>query len=140
MRYSITLALVCLLMNSCNDAGNVADDTLESNETISYCDCNELVFDQSYNNFYLTEPRDGYTGSCEVFYPNGNVSLSKTFNKGKIHGNLIEYYENGDIREKKLFDMNFQTGDHYVYGEDGELVFHAIYKRGKLIETVFPTN
>lgn len=140
MRYGFLILLFGLLMGACNGSGNNPDGTAENGDTseVDYCDCNELAYDQAYNNFYLEKPRDGFTGLCESYFRGGKqLSLSKNFKDGKVHGEMITYYENGNIEEKKNFDMNFQSGDYYRYAEDGHLVFHVLYERGKQVKTLY---
>lgn len=101
------------------------------------CDCDDLLFDQSYNNFYQEVPREGYTGSCEKYYGNGQLALLKHFTNGKVDGEMRSYYENGQLNEEKFFDMNFQQGDFRKYNEEGKLIFHARFERGNQIETIY---
>ncbi len=135
MKYIIPFALFALTAFSC---GNETEESIVSNTDIfvepDSCDCRELGFDESYNNFYLVEPRNGFTGICEEFYANGQVSLSKHFTEGKVDGKLERFYESGKQKEELLFNMNLQTGDHFKYTEDGRVLFHATYKDGKQLE------
>lgn len=139
MRYLFFSLCVSFLLVSCNGTDE-NPETPPIEEVAHYCDCNELAFDLPYNNFYLTEPREGYTGLCETYYGNGNLSLSKNFEKGKVHGTFTTYYESGAIHETKEFDVSFQVGDHFIYAEDGTLLHHSIYKWGKQTEIVFPAS
>lgn len=136
MHHSFVIILFSIFIIACGEAENEPQDPIVEEE-VTYCDCNELAFDLPYNNFYLTEPREGFTGLCENYYGNGNLSLSKNFYKGKVHGDFITYFENGQVHESKEFDMSFQTGDHYIYTENGSLIYHAKYKWGKQTEIVF---
>ena len=121
----------------CNEATPEEEITTEEIE-VTNCDCNDLAFDQRYNNFYLEKPRNGYTGSCEIYFGNGNLSTVKHFEKGKLHGEMITYHENGQVAERKSFDKNLQTGDYFIYTESGELVSHSKFERGRFVETIFP--
>ena len=132
MKY-LALFILPLALLACNNGSqdNGNGQANSDSEEIHACDCRDLIFDEAYNSFYLEEPRKGFTGNCEELFPNGQVSLSKNFNEGKIHGKMINYYENGAVREEQEFDMNFQTGDHIKYAEDGRVIFHAVYERGR---------
>lgn len=140
MRSTIVLILssFLFLVGCGNDSVSDNNSVDENLEEVTYCDCRDLQFDQPYNNFYLEEPREGFTGLCENLYANGKVSLSKEFKKGKVHGDVITYYENGQINEKKSFDMNFQVGNHYKYDTEGNLISQWRYERGQLVETIYP--
>ncbi|NOQ73024.1 MAG: hypothetical protein GQ574_13525 [Crocinitomix sp.] len=139
MRLLSLFVFISLFMAACSGPEDDSDDIVVDAE-ISYCDCKELAFDLPYNNFYLNEPRKGFTGLCENFYSNGELSLSKNFYKGKVHGDFTTYYESGNVQETKEFDMSFQSGDHFIYTEDGTLLYHAKYKWGKQTEVVFQAN
>jgi len=137
MKNSYFLILIGFLLFSCKESG-APDTIVESDDTTTtqaidsnYCNCTELIFDEPYNHFYRFERRDGYTGLCEEFHPNGELKLEKNFIDGKLHGKLIMYYNNGQIEEEKEFDMNFQTGEQITYTKKGEVKFHALYKRGQ---------
>ena len=130
-RYILTILLLFSLVNC-------AGDSEEGSETaIEVCDCDDLLFDQTYNNFYQVVPREGYTGSYEKYYANGQLALLKHFTKGKVDGEMRSYYENGQLNEEKFFDMNFQQGDFRKYNEEGKLIFHAIFERGNQVETIY---
>ena len=138
MRYFGLFILQLTLIFSCGGSnGSGGENENEEGNDLEVCDCNDLVFDQAYNNFYLEVPREGFTGKCETYYGNGNLAMSKHFKGGKVHGELIKYYENGEVKEKKEFDLSFQNGDHYIYSKTGELLFHARYERGKQKEIIF---
>jgi antitoxin component YwqK of YwqJK toxin-antitoxin module len=139
MRNFILVAFIPIIFNSCKGDENEPEIPI-SQEEVTYCDCNELAFDLPYNNFYLEEPRNGFTGLCETYYGNGNLALSKNFKKGKVHGDFITYYESGTVHETKEFDVSFQSGDHFIYAEDGSLLHHSTYKWGKQIDIIFPSN
>ena len=118
------------LLISCNSQQEevvVEETPLEDPAT---CDCSEIYFDQPYNQFYYSERNKGYTGTCESFYANGQKKEHKSFVEGKVHGKHFLYYDNGQIEEEKEFDMNFQIGEQIIYSKKGEVIYHALYKRG----------
>lgn len=138
MHHYFQVFFFSILIVACAEAEQ--PEELIVDEEVNYCDCNELAFDLPYNNFYLTEPREGFTGLCETFYSNGSLSLSKNFKTGKVHGDMTNYYESGAVQEIKSFDVSFQSGDHFYYTEDGTLLHHSKYKWGKQTEIIFPSN
>ncbi len=136
MYRTFTYCFLGFLFFSCGSTTaeeNMADT---ENDTPTVCDCRELVYDQSYNTYYLEDRKKGFSGVCQAYFPNGDVELVKNFKDGKVHGEMTLYYENGQVRSKKSFDMNLQTGDHYAYAEDGTLLFHGRYERGRQTETI----
>ncbi len=124
------LVLVACTSNGSDPNMQSADETNAAIDS-TYCDCTELIFDQPYNHFWRFEKRKGFTGTCEEFYANGQVKITKHFVEGKLHGKVISYYDNGLIEEEKEFDMNFQTGEQITYTKKGEVKFHALYNRGQ---------
>lgn len=128
------LAVLFLGLAGCQSGGG-EDVAQEESDTL--CDCNELSYDQPYNNFYLTTGREGFTGICEIYFPSGLVSTRKNFKNGKLNGETNLFHENGQLAEKKFFDMNLQTGDYLMYDSTGTLIYHGKYERGKHVETVF---
>lgn len=124
------------LAAGCGESGTAPDQPDNTANDSTYCNCNELVFDEPYNHFYLTEKRKGFTGKCEDFYPDGQKKTEKNFLEGKLHGKVITWYKNGQVHEEKQFDMNFQTGEQITYTDKGEVKFHALYKRGNQTEVL----
>jgi len=117
-------------------SGESSSPIVEAVVEPNICDCNELMLDEGYNHFYFSERNKGYNGRCNEVYPNGNKSLEKNFVDGKIHGKMQMWYENGQLASEKEFDMNLQVGEQIDYSEMGEVIFHAIYKRGKQTEVL----
>lgn len=106
-------------------------------EKVTYCDCKELELDQLYNRFYYIDPSEGFTGTCESFYRNQEVSEVRHFKDGKLHGTVETFYENGQLNDIKHFDMNLQSGDYKKYSKDGRLLLQAKFENGRHTETVF---
>jgi len=135
MLHLLTLFSLFFLFFSCT----AKQEDLKSDKPIeepTYCDCNQLVHDPSYNNFYLNKPKKGYTGMCELFFFDGSVQIRKEFKDGKVHGEMKTFYESGQLRSIKYFDMNLQTGNHFIYSEDNRLLFFAKYERGQELERI----
>lgn len=129
------LIIPTVFLFACGGSDESGEVSEADTSRTDYCDCNDLAFDQSYNTFYIDNPREGFTGLCESYHSNGQLHISKHFKQGKVHGEMITYYANGKVNEKMSFDMNLQTGDFYQYAEDGHLKFHARFERGRHIET-----
>ncbi|MFT4601065.1 MAG: antitoxin component YwqK of YwqJK toxin-antitoxin module [Arenicella sp.] len=129
-----------LLLFSCGDSNETSNDSTDEIEIdSSYCNCNELIFDDKYNHFYRFERREPFTGLCEEFHANGEKKVMKNLLEGKLHGKVISYHDNGQVYEDEEFDTNFQTGERIIYTRLGKVKFHALYKRGRQIE-VLETN
>lgn len=120
---------------SCNSNGEelVEIDEIEQIDS-SYCLCDELVFDPSYNHYYRFKKREGFTGVCESYYQNGQLKISKNLDDGKLEGEMLSYFESGQISEQMEFMSNFQTGYQTNFNEQGDTVYHALFKRGNLVE------
>ena len=134
MQKILAITILSLSIISCGgNKGEESDETVEAVDS-NYCNCAELIYDEGYNHFYRYKRREGFTGICETFHPNGNIWEHKPMTNGKIHGKMIVYYESGQVYEEKEFDMNFQVGEQITYAENGEVRFHALYNRGRQTE------
>ena len=128
---TIYFSLLLVILASCsNDQTSSSEVDNKPIKEPELCDCNELGFDKDYNNFFWITPRNGYTGTCELYFPDGKIKLQKHFKGGKVHGKMTSYYQNGQIEDVKEFDTNFQVGEQKTYREDGILKYHALYERG----------
>ena len=135
MRFILLPVFIVMLLISCS--GNGTDEETSNEVDSTYCDCNELTFDQLYNHWWRYEQRKGFTGKCDVKLPNGNIDFEKNFVDGKMEGEYIVYHENGQPHKVRNYSKNFQDGNSYTYSKSGKLIAHAVYKRGKLKEMVF---
>lgn len=135
MKYFIFFLPVLFLAACSGEVESTEEDTAEEIDS-NYCDCRELTFDDRYNHFYRFERRDPFTGLCEEFHSNGELKLEKNFVEGKVHGKMTSYHENGQIYEDQEFDMNFQVGEKIMYTKSGQVMFHALYNRGKQVEVL----
>lgn len=129
IKRTIQFLLFVPLFTACG--GNESADADETTIDSTYCNCNDLFFDEAYNNFYRTDRRVGFSGTCETFFPNGQRKMQKHFVDGKVNGKLNTFYDNGQLESEREFDMNLQTGEQINYTPDGEVMFHALYKYGK---------
>jgi hypothetical protein len=138
MKTFLSIFILAAITVSCKGDPENRDQVDETVEIDSnYCNCNDLIFDDRYNHFYLFERRDGFTGKCEIPFPNGNIQIEKNFDDGKMQGKFIEFHENGRVWRERNYDKNFQDGDSFTYSKSGKLIAHALYKRGKLKEMIF---
>ena len=138
MKYFILILSVAFISAITSCEGNSENES-SGNIDSSYCECHELVFDEPYNHFYRFDRTEGYMGKCEEFYANEQLKMEKNFVDGKVNGTLKKYWENGQLAEVKEFDMNFQIGTQLNYNSEGDTVYHATYKRGRLEEMLLIT-
>jgi hypothetical protein len=132
--FVLSLFIIPLFLPSCGGNG-VEEETSAIDST--YCECNDLTFDQQYNHFWLFERREGFTGKCEEFDAAGVLLYEKNFLDGKMEGEYVQYHSNGQAWKIRNYMQNFQDGDSFTYSMSGKLIAHARYKRGKLKEMVF---
>ncbi len=100
------------------------------------CDCNELILDNKYNRFYLTDKKKPFSGECIVLYQNGNKKIERHCIEGKYHGNVIDFYDNGQIEMIRQYQNHFINGYEKIYSRNGELLRHSIYKQSTLMEVI----
>ena len=97
------------------------------------CHCDDLVYDELYNYFFIEERTSPYTGKCLEYYESGEISLEKNFIEGKMHGDMLRFRKNGIRKSLVEFKLNFIDGKAIFYNLQGkDSVIHQ-YKRGKLI-------
>ncbi|MWP62148.1 toxin-antitoxin system YwqK family antitoxin [Gilliamella sp. Pas-s25] len=98
-------------------------------------------------------------GSCNHYFPNGQIYRQHTYLNGKYEGDYIDYYENGQILEKSTYhngkkvgisEKFYDTGERYsishyddeglshgefvIFDKDGSKKTNYIYDHGKTIE------
>ena len=103
---------------------------------IEHCSCGDLILDELYNHFYLKERTRPFTGICNDYYNTGNLFQQKEFTEGKIDGVFQEYSINNILIKKWKFSKNKRHGESMTYDPNGKLIFHGIYKNGKLDSTI----
>ena len=97
------------------------------------CHCNDLVYDELYNYFFIEERTSPYNGKCLEYYESGEISLEKNFIEGKMHGDMLRFRKNGIRKSLVEFKLNFIDGKAIFYNLQGkDSVIHQ-YKRGKLV-------
>ena len=97
------------------------------------CHCNDLVYDELYNYFFIEERTSPYNGKCLEYYDSGEVSLEKNFVDGKMHGNMLRFRKNGIRKSLVEFKLNFIDGKAIFYNLQGIDSVIQQYKRGKLV-------
>ena len=97
------------------------------------CHCNDLVYDELYNYFFIEERTSPYTGKCLEYYESGEISLEKNFIDGKMHGNMLRFRKNGIRKSLVEFKLNFIDGKAIFYNLQGKDSVIQQYKRGKLV-------
>ena len=100
------------------------------------CSCGDLILDQLYNHFYLNDRTIPFTGTCIDYHKNGEIFQKKEFTKGKMDGVFLEYSNKSILIKKWNFSKNKRVGESMTYNSSGKLIFHGIYKNGKLDSTV----
>ena len=97
------------------------------------CHCNDLVYDELYNYFFIEERTNPYNGKCLEYYESGEISLEKNFIAGKMHGNMLRIRKNGIRKSLVEFKLNFIDGKAIFYNLQGKDSVIQQYKRGKLV-------
>ena len=97
------------------------------------CHCNDLVYDELYNYFFIEERTNPYNGKCLEYYESGEISLEKNFIDGKMHGNMLRFRKNGIRKSLVEFKLNFIDGKAIFYNLQGKDSVTQQYKRGKLV-------
>ena len=104
-----------------------------SSLTENSCHCNDLVYDELYNYFFIEQRTSPYSGKCLEYYESGEISLEKNFIEGKMHGDMLRFRKNGIIKSLVEFKLNFIDGKAVFYNLKGkDSVIHQ-YKRGRLV-------
>lgn len=127
------LPIIVLLILSCETTPKE-----KISNPLTFCDCRELHHDHVYNVFHQGDPKKPFTGLCKDFYRGGILKKACDIKEGKYHGFCKFYYQSGGLKSTKAYENGLMTGDQKFYDESGTLLYHAVFKRNKLIEQVFP--
>ena len=123
----IILVSIFYFLNQCQqkkEASPIAENS---------CHCDDLIYDDLYNYFFIEQRTNPYNGKCLEYYNTGEISLEKNFIDGKMHGNMLRFSENGIRISLVEFKLNFIDGKAIFYNLEGkDSVVHQ-YKRGKLV-------
>ncbi len=128
--------LIGLSQVSCN--ADMADSAEEVSAKDSICNCNDVFLDPAYNYFYTEKREEPFSGVCESYYPNGQVSIHKQFDKGRLEGMYLEYYESGILKSEWSFSKGRYHGSYKGFYPDGNLKYHSIFYKGDQDSIVFP--
>ena len=123
----LLLASLLYFLNQCQT------EKESSSITENSCHCNDLVYDELYNYFFIEERTSPYTGKCFEYYESGEISLEKNFIDGKMHGDMLRFRKNGIRKSLVEFKLNFIDGKAIFYNLQGKDSVIQQYKRGKLV-------
>lgn len=104
------------------------------------CDCKDLQHDPDYNVLHLGDRLKPFTGKCLDYYRGGQLKKDFTLKDGKYEGTLLFYHSNGALQSTAEYKKGLLFGVKKVYGKKSDLLFHGIYKRSRLIQTIFNIN
>ena len=123
----LLLGSILYFLNQCQQKKESSSITENS------CHCNDLVYDELYNYFFIEDRTIPYNGKCMEYYESGEISLEKNFTDGKMHGDMLRFGKNGIRKSLVEFKLNFIDGKAIFYNLQGkDSVIHQ-YKRGKLV-------
>ncbi len=105
----------------------------ESLTTTKNCHCNDLIYDDLYNHFYIDDRTLPYSGSCYEKYKSGKIKLTKEFLNGKLHGDMIRYRDDSSKISLVEFEDNFIEGRALFYDIKGNDSAVQYFKKGKLV-------
>ncbi|MDA9809700.1 hypothetical protein N9C59_05200 [Flavobacteriales bacterium] len=128
-RYLILISAI-LWTIACNETADKASITIKNE---AYCNCNDLIYDELYNHFYIDERNKPYTGICYERYESKKIKLTKEFKEGKLHGNMIRFKEDSTKISLVEFENNFIHGKAIFYDSMGNDSVVQTYKRGALV-------
>ena len=97
------------------------------------CHCNDLIYDDLYNYFFIDHRTNPYNGKCLEYYQTGEVSLEKNFINGKMDGNMLRFRKNGIRKSLVEFKLNFIDGKAIFYDLNGKDSVTHQYKKGTLV-------
>ncbi len=123
----VIILFSCLI--SCSNNLETKESLLESN-----CNCTDLILDELYNHFFLDERTLPFTGTCYEYFKNGNISISKQFQEGKMEGKMIRFHSNGVIKSSAGFQQNKIDGKAIIYDSFGKDSIVQVFKKGKQIK------
>ena len=131
--YNIIIVLL-ILHTSCKDRSENSNISAFNDNT--KCNCSDLILDELYNHFYLSERTKPFSGICEEYHKNKNLAIVKEFTEGKMEGEMLEYSKKGILIKKWRFHDNKMNGEAISFDTTGKITFHGIYKNGKLDSTI----
>lgn len=86
-----------------------------------------------------TEYKEGEKdGPFKTYFENGKVKDEGSFSEGTLNGISTLYHENGKVAVKNVYDESGkQTGLTEEYDEDGNLIYTATYKKGRILKYAY---
>jgi antitoxin component YwqK of YwqJK toxin-antitoxin module len=79
-----------------------------------------------------------FNGIIQAFYDNGNLYDEAEYTDGHIGGVQREYYENGQMKDEVILRFAKPEGDWRGWDEQGNLLYHSIWKEGEMIKEIIP--
>jgi len=129
MNYLVKTIILIVCFTGCSD-----NNIKENNYFISNsCNCTDLILDELYNHFYLNERTSPFSGTCYEYFKNGEFSISKQFQEGKMEGEMIRYNKNGSIKSTMNFSQNKINGKAIFYNSLGKDSIVQYFKNGRQI-------
>lgn len=129
MNNLVKTVILILCFTGCNDSSTKESKYFISNS----CNCTDLILDELYNHFYLNERTSPFSGTCYEYFKNGELSISKQFQEGKMDGKMIRYNTNGSIKSIMNFEQNKINGEAIIYNSLGKDSVVQYFKKGKQI-------
>lgn len=127
--FLVVFTLLHFMVN-CNSSGkNNSKSSISSNN----CHCDDLIYDELFNHFFIKERTVPFTGSCYEKYENGKIKLTKEFLNGKLHGDMIRFREDSSKISMVEFQDNFIEGRAIFYDIQGNDSVVQYFKKGKLV-------
>ena len=82
--------------------------------------------------------RKPFSGIIQAFFENGNLMDEAEFTDGHIGGVQREYYKNGQMKSEYFKYFAKPEGDWRGWDEQGNLLYHSVWKEGKMIKEIIP--
>ena len=98
--HKILFIVLLIIISSCNEEITEEISKKKSLPETNICSCGDLVLDELYQHFYITERTLPFTGICIENHKNGNLYQKKEFIKGKMNGEFLEYSANNKLIKK----------------------------------------
>lgn len=88
------------------------------------------IFDDETLKYEGDYADDGINGEGKMYYPNGTVSKSGSFESGLLEGAGMEYFEDGTLRYAGDFVRDIYHGTGMLYDEDGKKLYAGAFEKG----------
>lgn len=80
----------------------------------------------------ITLKRNYYEGPAKFYYETGQVQISCTYKKDKLHGRYLIFHPDGQKKEEQNFWNGVQVGSNKIWDSHGILIKTANYSNGNL--------